>query len=465
MTNSGELQIIIENLRTRGAPGADQIANKVLKNLPLTYIFFLVDIINSSIRLSHFPDAWKHANIEWFQSQWRITANQRVVLSRLSNWIGSNKIISNFQSGFSKGKQTNDHLFRFIESTLIGFNKGLSKGLKTGAIFVDIEKAWDNVWHLGLLYKLNKYNIPNYLGHWIVSYLSNRTFQVICANELSNVMPIKAGVPQGSVLGPTLFNLFFNDISEIKEENTELGMFADDVATWVRHYQPKFIEKDLQANLNNIQEWSSKWRLKISVTKTTYNIFNFRNSNLNNKIKLNYNGNPIKGETNPKFLGVTLDPGLRLKKHIDIICQRTQRRINLLKSIKGRGWGASSKIIIATYKTLIRPIIEYAPFIPSIVSNSNRERLETIQRKAARIALGWSSRSSVKDLNNKFNSFKLEPIINRTAKLTKNYLMKASNKGVKETVSQAFHQGKKILWKPIISVRCRIKQILIRINM
>ena len=443
LTNSGELQIIIENLRTRGAPGADQITNKVLKNLPLTYIFFLVDIINSSIRLSHFPDAWKHANIRMIPKPMKDHSKpenfrpisllntlsklcERVVLSRLSNWIESNKIISNFQSGFSKGKQTNDHLFRFIESTLIGFNRGLSKGLKTGAIFVDIEKAFDNVWHLGLLYKLNKYNIPNYLGHWIASYLSNRTFQVKCANELSKVMPIKAGVPQGSVLGPTLFNLFFNDISEIKEENTELGMFADDVATWVRHYQPKFIEKKLQANLNNIQGWSSKWRLKISVTKTTYNIFNFRNSNLNNKIKLKYNGNPIKGETNAKFLGVTLDPGLRLKKHIDIICQRTQRRINLLKSIKGRGWGASSKIIMSTYKTLIRPIIEYAPFIPSIVSNSNRERLETIQRKAARIALGWSSRSSVKNLNNKFNSFKLEPIINRTAKLTKNYLMKAS---------------------------------------
>ena len=165
---------------------------------------------------------------------------------------------------------------------------------------------------------------------------------------------------------------------------------------------------------------------------------------------------------------------------------------------------------MSTYKTLIRPIIEYAPFIPSIVSNSNRERLETIQRKAARIALGWSSRSSVKNLNNKFNSFKLEPIINRTAKLTKNYLMKASkanelircqiieskqiidpakcpkrmtilssitygpdkwksttnnrinsNKGVKETVSQAFHQGKKkkILWKPIISVSQQLQSI------
>ena len=63
LTNTGELQIIIENMRTRGAPGADRITNRVLKNLPLTYIFFLVDIFNSSIRLSYFPDAWKHANI------------------------------------------------------------------------------------------------------------------------------------------------------------------------------------------------------------------------------------------------------------------------------------------------------------------------------------------------------------------------------------------------------------------
>ena len=202
---------------------------------------------------------------------------------------------------------------------------------------------------------------------------------------------IETGVPQGSVLGPILFNIFFNDIGEIKEDKTELGMFAVDVITWARHHQNKFIQEKLQTNLINIQKWSSKWRLKISATKTTFNIFNFRNVNINNQISLIYNNNPIKGDPIPKFLGMTLDPGLRLNKHIETVTQRAQRRINTLKRIKGRGWGAKPKLIVATFKTLIRSIMEYAPFIPSIIAPSKLAKLESIQRRAVKIALGWPS--------------------------------------------------------------------------
>ena len=101
---------------------------------------------------------------------------ERVIQSRLNNWINEKSILSNLQSGFVKGKQTNSHLFRLIESTLIGFNKGFKKGLKKATIFIDIEKAFDNVWHKGLLYKLYKYEVPKYLGKWIENYITSRTF-------------------------------------------------------------------------------------------------------------------------------------------------------------------------------------------------------------------------------------------------------------------------------------------------
>ena len=446
LTNPTELQQILDKLKPKGAPGADQITNKALKKLTPNCVEYLVDLINASIRLAHLPCIWKHANITMIPKPMKVHSQpenfrpisllntlsklcERVIQIRVNRWLSDNNINTNYQSGFSKGKQTNDHLFRFIESTLVGFNRGLSKGLKTAAIFIDIEKAFDNVWHTGLLYKLNKYQvpIPNYLGNWLRDYLSNRTFQVKCDGKLSITQTIQAGVPQGSVLGPTLFNIFFNDISEIKEDQTELGMFADDVITWIRHQKKQFIQKKLQDNLLNIQKWSSKWRLKISATKTTFNIFNFRNVNINNQIKLAYNKNPIKRDPNPKFLGVTLDQGLRLNKHIENVIQRAQRRINTLKRIKGRGWGAKPKLIITTFKSLIRSIIEYAPFIPSIIAPSKLSKLEAIQRRAVKIALGWPANSLNKDVQAKYASFKLEPIVKRSEKLSKKYLMKSGS--------------------------------------
>jgi hypothetical protein len=443
-TNQTEVEIIIKNLRAKGAPGIDQIRNKALKHLPSNIILTIVRIINASMELAYFPQTWKHAIVSMIPKPMKDPKRpenyrpisllntlsklcERVIQSRLNYWISENNILSNFQSGFVKGKQTNDHLFRLIESTLIGFNKGFKKGLKTAAIFIDIEKAFDNVWHTGLLYKLHQHRVPNYLGNWIGNYITNRTFQVKCGNELSNARNVEAGIPQGSVLGPTLFNIFFNDISEIKSDQSTLGMFADDVATWVRHHNLKFLEEKLQINLNNIQEWSAKWRLKISANKTTYNIFNRKNQNINSQIHLEYNGNRLNSDPNPKFLGITLDPGLRFSKHINIVRERSTKRLNILRSIKGKNWGASEKLFIATYKTLIRSIIEYAPFIPSIISSKDLNKLEAIQRKAVKIGLNLPFRTHNDQVESEFSKVKLETIRQRSKFLTRKYLMKTGS--------------------------------------
>ena len=127
----------------------------------------------------------------------------------------------------------------------------------------------------------------------------------------------------------------------------------------------------------------------MSTSKAVYTIFNNRNYNMNNQIQLTYNNKQLKGDPNPKFLGVILDPGLRMHKHSDYLVTRTQKRLNLLRNIKGKNWGASSKTIMNTYKALIRPIIEYVPFITLSTAKSNFNKLENIQRKAIRVAIPW----------------------------------------------------------------------------
>ena len=107
-------------------------------------------------------------------------------------------------------RQTKDHILLLVQSGLIALNPNE----KVFAIFIYIEKAFDRVWHSGLLFKLDRLKIPNYLGFWIKDYLENRTFQVGVNSVLTAKKSIKDGVPQGSVLGPALFNLFFNDITD-----------------------------------------------------------------------------------------------------------------------------------------------------------------------------------------------------------------------------------------------------------
>ena len=129
----------------------------------------------------------------------------------------------------------------------------------TGAVFVDVEKAFDRVQHNGILFKLVEKNAPEYLGRWIQNYLKNRTFQVRVGTTYSDTKYIKAGVPQGSVLGPTLFNIFFNDILD-DLDTTENALFADYLANWKTSPYIQIINKRLQTFLDNLDEWIYGWR-------------------------------------------------------------------------------------------------------------------------------------------------------------------------------------------------------------
>ena len=208
---------------------------------------------------------------------------ERIILARVSWWLNSDNILSKYQVGFRKHKQTKDHIFRIIQYVQAAFNRGY----KVSSIFIDIEKAFDKVWHAGLLFKLNRLGIPHYLGKWIADSLNGRTFSVRCNGSLSVLFPILAWVPQGSVLGPILFNIFFNDIAELINGIQPAR---------TRGIKLSQLEYRLQTQLNKIKHWMSKWRTKLSTSKTTFLVFNNRGHFNPNCIKLTYNNVNIKSK-------------------------------------------------------------------------------------------------------------------------------------------------------------------------
>ena len=442
-----EVKEIIKDIRGRGAPGPDNISNKCLKILPVSYIYFLTAIFNACLLNSFAPECWKTATVKMIPKPMKDLKNvtnyrpisllntlskilERCIQNRLLEWINKENVISKFQSGFVKKRQTRDHLIRLTQSGLSAFNRDQ----KMGAIFVDIEKAFDKVWHAGLTYKLNQLKIPNYLGLWIRSYLTNRNFYIKHENLTSTTRPIQTGVPQGSVLGPILFNLFFNDVSAI-DTNVNQALFADDISVWSISKHIKVINLRLQSYLDQLEKWMNKWRTKVSSTKTTCCLFQKSGKFNNNSIELTYKGTKIKNERNPKFLGVILDPGLNFREYALDIKNRALRRLNILRSIKGKDWGASSKILMATYKSFIRSLFDYAPFAIITMTESNYLIIERLQRAAARIITYWPIKTNTKII---YERLKLSDVKSRSYKLIDSYLKKSftSNQIIVDLVSE-----------------------------
>ena len=175
----------------------------------------------------------------------------------------------------------------------------------------------------------------------------------------------------------------------------------------------------------------------IVTSKTTFLVF-YKSGHFNpNCIKFTYNNVNIKSDKNPKFLGLTLDPGLR---HANKFHARAVRRINFLKRIKGQKYGASSKLILTTYKALIRPIIYYVPFDTLIMDAKYQLKLERLQRAAIRVAIPWYPHTSASQI---YNRIKSERIADLAKRLSKNYLIKAHANGsiVNEAIDEYQRSG------------------------
>ncbi|GFV49434.1 RNA-directed DNA polymerase from mobile element jockey [Trichonephila clavipes] len=158
------------------------------------------------------------------------------------------------QHGFRPRLSTTHQLLRVVEYIKEGNNWGQC----TAAVFLDIQKAFDRVWHTGLLFKLINYNIPTLLILFIKSYISNRTFSVKINRTFSQTRSISAGIAEGSILGPVLFHLYVNDI--LKCTNTLLCRCADDAAILSRHENLNSLVEKINEHLAHLEIWFSVWK-------------------------------------------------------------------------------------------------------------------------------------------------------------------------------------------------------------
>ena len=352
---------------SKSCPGSDKISYQLLKALPKSIKAFMCIIISSSINNSYVPCPWKDSQVTMIpkpQKDKTKAENYRpisitnciakvcetVVKNLIVDHCEANKVFGPHQSAYRANRCTTDNLLVLTQHVSEAYQWSEMVGL----VCLDVEKAFDAVWRLGLIDKLTKIGIQTKIIKWVNSFLSQRNVYVKIKNMRSEKFSPTAGVPQGSVVAPILFLIY---VSNTPETPAEISQFADDFAMFYRSKSSQLIQSKLQASLNTLIKWCDKLKIKINPAKTKYMLFKNPSKRQTN-LSLNINGKQIEEAKTIKFLGITMTPHLNWNEHCKDIISRANKRIFQLQRLSNLNVEQESLLLL--YKSWIRPLFLFA---------------------------------------------------------------------------------------------------------
>ena len=302
---------------------------------------------------------------------------ENVVNTTLMRHLELHNLLSPHQFGFRKRRSAPDLL------TSIGhdWRTCIEAGGTVRVLAVDVAGAFDKVSHLGVLHKLMAYGVNGSLHQWLSNYLSSRQLQAVVGGAVSAAFPISAGVPQGSILGPTLFLVYVNDAVEALPQSVTPATYADDTTLYslipsADAVLPRCTA--LQAGTDALSEWGSTWRVKFESSKSQAMSIS-RHHQQWPVAPLEFGGVFVEEVTSLKLLGVTFDNKLSFSYHLRSVALRAAQRIGFLRKAcaildrPGR---------LRAYKGFVRPIMEYSPLVWCSAPASYLGRLDKVQRRA-----------------------------------------------------------------------------------
>lgn len=388
----GQVHQIIKQLPKKKAPGYDLISSEILNQLPRKAIVFLTCLYNSILRTTSYPIQWKLSVIIVIPKPNKPLENpesyrpisllplcskvfEKLLFKRIFSILEDSGCIPYHQFGFRPAHSTVHQLHRVVDYIASGFER---KHYVNG-VFLDISQAFDKVWHQGLLFKL-KQKLPDTYYLILKSFLSDRFFSIRENNTFSPISPIKAGVPQGSVLSPLLYIFYTADMPTIPQTLT--ATFADDTAILCSSYSPLHASLTVQHHLNQLSVWLNTWKIKVNPFKSNNVIFSLR---LGTSPGVLLGNSAIPQSNTVKYLGVTLDKRLTWRDHILSRRQTITTRTKLLYGLIGRKSPLCLTKKLNIYKLLLKPIWTYACQIFGSTKRSNLQRLQSTQSKILRI--------------------------------------------------------------------------------
>lgn len=401
------VQSILQLLPKGKASGPDQLNNIVLCNISEEVSVPLCKLYNFCIDRKMFPRTWKEAYVTAvFKKGDPAQINnyrpisllnvlgkvfEKILFQQIFNHLQATNFLTPFQSGFVPQDSTVNQL-TYLYNT---FCQALDSGKEVRAIFFDISKAFDRVWHRGLLSKLRACGFSQNSLSLLTDYLTDRRQCVVLPGAKSSWKPICAGVPQGSILGPLLFLIFINDI--VTQVRSNIRLFADDTSLYLiidKRDQMMATTDSLNEDISNISKWASDWLVTFNPSKSESMIIS-RKHNTNLYPALIMDNQHIVEVSEHKHLGVILSNDCSWHSHIEYIVSKAWPKINLMRSL---AYKLDRRSLETMYISFIRPLLEYADTIWDNCTENDKHELDKIQNEAARICTGTTKLVSLDKL-------------------------------------------------------------------
>ena len=376
------------------SPGHDNINIKMFKNVidyiitPLTYI------CNLSIKNGTVPNDLKIAKVipihkkgakDNFGNYRPISVLpalskifEKLIYNRLVCFLEKNNVLHEQQFGFRQNYSTS----LAINALVNKFHESIECNNFMLGIFIDLSRAFDTLSHEILCNKLNHYGIRGIALEWIRDYLSNRKQYVIYNNVKSPIENVVMGVPQGSILGPLLFLLYVNDMSNVAS-NLSFIQYADDTSIFVKGSSLLSISNIMNNGMKQVNEWLKNNKLSLNVSKTNYMIMSGKGKNFNeNDCEIMIDNYTLKCVDRIIFLGLILDNKFTWKYHIDHIYKKVCRTIGLITKARII---LDIDSIVMLYNAIVKPYFIYCNIIWGNTFTTYLKKLEKLQKKILRV--------------------------------------------------------------------------------
>jgi len=388
-------------LRAGKAPGLDGLAPDILRQCSLRVLSVLAALFTSSLRMGFIPKRWRHSAICLLPKPGkRLTSPadfrpialcscvgkmlERLFARRLQRECLRRHILPPEQSAFLPGRDTTEQLVLLAQRA----GQAMNAGLTTAVIALDANKAFDSVWHAGLLRTLKERQFSAHSRRWVAAFLRDRTAAALEQGHLSRRFPVTAGVPQGSPLSPLLYIIYTAEMPLPRGPRTGASLYADDVAMWACGHSPSAALQRLRPVLHRAVRWGRRWRIAFNPAKTQVGFISRRSHW------------PLDDLSPPHLLGVEQT----WAEHVDLLGVRLDRRLSLIahtnrlqqkvapRALQLRQWTWAYRSVpnwvgALLFRALLRPIYTYAaPLLLSAAPTAHRQ-LQRLERRGLRAAL------------------------------------------------------------------------------